>query len=484
MTEYPSRPGFLGTPRSRRDLLRATGAIALGAAFAGPLAACAREEDAGPGGPAAPPTGAPEEVFKEPTRKLSGELSILLWSHFVPSHDTWFDRFATEWGDKVGVKVTVDHIDQAQIPTRIAAEIAAGQGHDLIQYIATLSQFEPSVLDMKDVTDEAVKRYGTQLELCRKSSFNPTTGKFYAYSPGWVPDPGNYRKSLWEPVGFPNGPSTWDELLQGGAEIKKSKGVQMGLGMSQEIDSNMVLRGLMWSFGASIQDENENVVINSPETIAALEYMAKLFKETMTNEVFSWNAASNNQGLVAGKMSYIVNSISAWRTAQGTNPDVADDVFFTPAMKGPVAQLAAQHVMYNWIVPKHAKNPDAAKEFLLHYTENYAAATYASKLYDFCAFADRTPNLDVWLANDPFGSKPADKLKLLTEATKWSTNIGHPGPANTAEGEVFNTFVIPNMFARVARGEQTPKESVEMAEAQIKAIFNKWRQQGLVGGQS
>jgi len=475
---------FLDTPRSRRNVLRTTGALALGAALSGPLTACASEEDPGPGGPEAPPTGAPRESFTEPNRKLSGELSILLWSHFVPSHDTWFDRFAKDWGSKVGVDVTVDHIDQAQVTTRIAAEIAAGQGHDLVQFIATLSQFEPSVLDLKDVTDEATNRWGTQLELCRKSSFNPTTGRFYAYSPGWVPDPGNYRRSLWEPVGLPDGPSTWDELLTGGAEIKKSKGVQLGLGMSQEIDSNMVLRGLLWAHGASIQDAAENVVLNSAETVAAVEYMAKLFKQTMTNEVFSWNAASNNQGLVAGKLSYAVNSISAYRTAQGTNPTVADDVFFTPALKGSAAQLAAQHVMYNWIVPKHARNADAAKEFLLHYTENFAAASYASKLYDFCAFSSRTPGLDGWLATDPFGSKPAGKLKLLAEATEWSTNIGHPGPANTAEGEIFNTFVIPNMFARVARGEQSAKESVAAAEAQVKAVFDKWRAQGLVGGRA
>jgi ABC-type glycerol-3-phosphate transport system substrate-binding protein len=479
MTERPSGPGYVGT---RRDLLKATGALALGAALAGPLAACASEEDAGPAGPTGGAGGAPKEEFTEPTKKLSGDLSILLWSHFVPSHDTWFDKFAKEWGSKAGVNVKVDHIDQAQIVTRIAAEVSAGQGHDLIQFIAPLAQFEPSVLDMKDVTEEASKRWGTQLELCQKSSSNPKTGKFYAYSPGWVPDPGNYRKSLWEPVGFPDGPSTWDDLLKGGAEIKKSKGIQMGLGMSQEIDSNMVLRGLLWSRGASIQDANEKVVINSPETIDAVEFMARLFKETMTNEVFSWTAASNNQGLVAGKLSYIVNSISAWRTAQGSNPTVADDVFFVPALKGPAKQVAAQHVLYNWIVPKHAKNPDAAKEFLLHYTNNFAAATYASKLYDFSAFAQRTPDLEKWLTTDPFGAKPADKLKFLKDATQWSTNIGYPGPANTAEGEVFSTFIIPNMFARVARGQQSAKDSVTRAEGEINAVFDKWRKQGLVGG--
>jgi len=380
--------------------------------------------------------------------------------------------------------VSVDHINNAEIPGRIAAEISAKAGHDLSQYIAPLSQFEPSVLDLTDVAKEAEQRFGKQLEICTKTSFNPNTNVFYAYSPGWVPDPGDYRKSLWEKVGLPNGPSTWDELLRGGTEINQKQGVHMGIGMSQEIDSNMAARALIWSYGGSIQDENENVVVNSPEVIQAVEFMATLFKQTMTDEVFAWNAASNNQGLIAGNLSYILNSISAWRTAQDANPDVADDVFFVPALKGPGTALAAQHVLYNWIVPKHAKNPDAAKEFLIHYTANMAQATYESKLYDFPAYVSTVPQLNGWLADDPFSKTNKTKLAFMKieDALKWTTNIGHPGPANTAVGEVMGTFVIPNMMGRAARGQQTAKESVAQAEQEIKTIYDKWRKQGLVGG--
>ena len=470
-------PRVFRAPHSRRDVLRAAAMAAMVAGFG---SACASEES-----PSTDPgsTGeAPQTTFNEPASKLSGELKILLWSHFVPSHDTWFDKFAQDWGSKVGVRVVVDHVDQAQIPTRIAAEVQAGEGHDLIQYIATLSQYEPSVLDLKDLVDEANSRWGEQLALCTKSSSNPTTGRFYAYSPGWVPDPGNYRRSLWEPAGFADGPSSWDDLLAGATEIKSREGIQLGLGMSQEIDSNMVLRALMWSYGASEQNENEEVVLDSPETVAAVEYMTKLYRQAMTPEVFSWNAASNNQGLVAGKLSYVVNSISAWRTAQESNPDVADDVFFVPALRGPEAALAAQHVLYNWIVPRHATGVDAAKEFLLHYTANFASATYHSKLYDFCAWDELTPDRDAWLSDDPFGAKPADKLAFLSDAIPWSANIGHPGPASTAIGEVFNTFVIPNMFARAVRGEASPQQSVTEAAGQVNAIFDKWRARGLVGG--
>jgi multiple sugar transport system substrate-binding protein len=455
------------------------GLVGTGAA----LAACASEPE-GPG-QTRPGVSEPSPTFTEPSTKLSGALSMLLWSHFVPSHDEWFDAFAVEWGKEVGVEVRVDHVDVTNVPAQIASELQAGQGHDLLQYIATLSQFEPGVLDMTDVTDEASSRWGEQLEICRQSSYNPNTEKFYAYAPGWVPDPGNYRRSMWEPAGFPDGPSTWDDLLEGASEIKRTENVQLGLGMSQEIDSNMAGHALLWSYGASIQDENEQVVLDSPETVAAVEFMSRLYQGAMTPEVFSWNAASNNQGLVAGKLSYILNSISAWRTAQDVDPKIADDVFFTKALEGPADARAAQHVLYNYVIPTHAENPDAAKEFLLHYTANWELATYHSKLYDFPSWTSLAPQLGDWLAEDPFGAKPADKLAFLGDvnsAVEWSASIGHPGPSSPAIGEILGTYVIPNMFARAARGRMSPEETVRVAHNECEKIFSRWRQRGLVGG--
>jgi ABC-type glycerol-3-phosphate transport system substrate-binding protein len=450
-----------------------------GATAAVILASCGGDEEEEARAPAGK---APAVEFEEPSKKLSGSLKILLWSHFVPGHDKWFDPFARDWGKRVGVDVTVDHIELTGIPARIESEISARSGHDLIQFIGPLPQFEPSVLDLADVTQEAEKRFGEQIPLCRKSSFNPTTKKFYAYSPAWAPDPGNYRKSMWERAGFPNGPSSWEDLREGGSKIKRDQNIQVGIGMSQEIDSNMAARALIWSYGGAVQDEDENLILNSPETVAATEYMKRLYEGAMTDEVFAWNPASNNQGFVAGKLSFIVNSISAYRTLQNVNPRVANDVFFVKALEGPKDDLLAQHVMYNWIVPEHAKNVDAAKEFLLHYTQNLARVTWESELYDFPAFRDRVPKLNDWLDNDPFGSEPPDKLAVLKDALDWSTNVGYRGYANTAIGEVFGTFIIPNMMAGAARGRRSPQEAVERAEGQIRPIYEKWRKRGLIGG--
>lgn len=107
---------------SRREFLRLA-ALAAAATATG----CGNGGGGGGTGTSAPAAS--------PSVKLSGDLRILQWSHFVPKHDDWFDPFAQGWGRQVGVNVTVDHIEQAEIPARAGSEISAKQGHDLIEFI-------------------------------------------------------------------------------------------------------------------------------------------------------------------------------------------------------------------------------------------------------------------------------------------------------------------------------------------------------------
>src|SRR3989454_7051651 len=72
------------------------------------------------------------EARQAPAQIKGTTLRILQWSHFIPAYDTWYDKFAKEWGDKNGVKVRVDHIPHLDIPARMAAEFAAGGGPDTI----------------------------------------------------------------------------------------------------------------------------------------------------------------------------------------------------------------------------------------------------------------------------------------------------------------------------------------------------------------
>ncbi len=395
-------------------------------------------------------------------RRTQKTLKIIQWSHFVPAYDTWFDQYAKTWGTQKGVEVTVDHIALADLTTRANAEVAAQQGHDLFQFLSPPGAFEPQVLEMADVVHDAERAHGPIIDLCKRATYNPVTRKWFGFSDNWVPDPGDYLKSIWTEIGMPDGPKTWEDLVTAGPQIHaKHPEIQIpiGIGMSQELDTNMASRAMLWSFDGSIQDANENVVLKSDQALEALNFAKRLYEAGMTPAVLSWNAASNNQALNARQTSYILNSISAYRTAQDNKLPVADDIFFVPALKGPRGTgWASEHVMGIYAIWKFAQSPDVAKQFLLDLVAHNRDAILASKLYNFPSFPGA--------AADP------------------STPLAQKGPANPAEGEVFDTFVLPTMFANAATGRMTPAQALDDAHKQVKAIFEKWRAKGLVGGGS
>jgi len=438
---------------SRRQFVKAAGtALAVGAL---PGLAC---------GPAGKKAGGTAKTLR-----------ILQWSHFVPGYDRWFDDVYTkEWGAKHGTEVIVDHMAATEVNARGAAEAAARKGHDLFLFISPPAAYEGQVIDHKEIVEEVQRQHGKMIPLAEKSTLNPTTGKYFAFSDSYVPDPGNYRIDLWSDVGFPNGPDTWEDLRAGGRRIREKFGNPVGLGLSQEMDSNMAMRGLLWSFGGAEQDENGNAVLNSKETVAALEFMRALYKETETAEVFTWDPASNNRMMLAGRASFIQNAISVPRTAEKESPAMAAKIGLVPALKGPVRRIAAEHVMNCYVIWKFADNIDGAKQFLVDLVGHFGSVFQESEFYNFPCYPTTVPDIADLLANDPKADPPG-KYRALSGVLDWATNVGFPGYATAATDEVFNTFVIPTMFARVARGELTAEAAAAAAQKDVERIFAKRR---------
>ena len=124
---------------------------------------------------------------------------------------------------------------------------------------------------------------------------------------------------------------------------------------------------------------------------------------------------------------------------------------------------------------------EAAARFLLDYVAANSEAFWHSELYNLPCYPAAVPELDDWLADDPFGSRPADKLKVLQTVAQWSAQLGYPGAANPAISQVYAERIIPNMFAQAALGELSAAEAAAQAHARVEAIFDAWRERGLVG---
>jgi multiple sugar transport system substrate-binding protein len=414
-------------------------------------------------------------IFPVRGRAQQKTLKICQWSHFVPVYDKWFDgTFCKEWGEKHNTQVIVDHIAIGEINARAAAEVAAKKGHDLFMFLAPPAAYEQQVIDHSEIVQEVEKKWGKTIDLGHKSTYNPKTKKYFAFSDSYVPDPGNYRKDLWSQVGYPNGPDSWDELYKGAKAIKEKLGNPCGLGLSQELDTSMAMRSLLWSFGGAEQNEAGAVVINSKNTVDAVKFMRSLYKDTETAEVFTWDPSSNNRAILSGKASFVLNAISVTRAAEKDNPEMSKQIQLTPALKGPVRRISCEHVMDCYVIWKFAENIAGAKQFLMDYMDSFGDAFKASEYYNFPCFPGTVKNLQQLIADDP-KAVPHDKYKILGASLQTSTNVGYPGYASAAIDEVFNTFVLPTMFAKAARDEMTPEESVAAAEKEIKRIFAKWK---------
>lgn len=408
-------------------------------------------------------------------------LKILQWVHFVPAYDAWFNsERIKDWGEKNDTDVIVDNIHTAGIPSRARAEVSAQRGHDLFLFNWPPPAFEDQVVDMSDVYQECERRVGKPIDLAIKSTYNPKTKKYFAFSPSFTPDPVNWRQDLFSQVGLSKGPTTWDEVRSFGSKIRQQSGTSVGIGLAQEEDTSMALRTIMYSWGAHEQDEAGNPVLNSKQTVDAIKFVKSLFEETMTPDVFTWDTSSNNRWMLAGKCSLAVNAISITREAENKGmTDISRKIQLARALKGPVRAIGLEHVMSCYVVWKFAENIAGAKQFLVDYTTDFKPAFLASQFYNFPCFPKTVPDLRQIIAYDDH-AQPADKYKVLEDVLSWATNVGYPGHANAAIDEIFSTWLLNLMFAKAAGGALSPEEALKEADTACKRIFAKWKDRGLI----
>ena len=72
---------------------------------------------------------------------------------------------------------------------------------------------------------------------------------------------------------------------------------------------------------------------------------------------------------------------------------------------------------------------------------------------------------------------PIQRINIRCWATCWSgrPKFGYPGYGTAGIDEAFKAWIIPTMFAKVARGHETPENAAKAAEEEYKRIFARWK---------
>ena len=411
-------------------------------------------------------------------RSLEGSLSIVQWEHVVPEYDTWLDQWAARWGERNDVAVEIDRVPYTRLPALAAAEAKAGKGHDIFGFLSPPAAYEDDVLDHADVVAEVERAVGRYGDVGKRSTYNPRTKAYFGVSDGYVPSPALWRHDLWQSVG--ESPASWDHVKAAAPKLREL-GHPIGVGQSGELDSNVALTSLLMCFGCFLQTEANVPAIDTAATVEAVRFVTDLWKSGQDSRVFSWNPASNNQFLLSGEGSFILNAVSAVRTAENLELPFANDLWLWPIPAGPKGRLALGQYTSVYSIWKFTKSSEAAQRFLADLCIDARQATTASRLFSYPSFPGAFPAADLYKAAAADAHQPKGKYSILTTvALEHTRNAGYPGTANAAVMEALGRYLVPYMFARVSLGKASAQESVAMTAWELKRIWRKWKAAGKV----
>jgi len=346
----------------------------------------------------------------------------------------------------------------------MAAEFAAGAGHDIIYNGSSILTrlYYKNLVDLTDVADAAAKKYGGWIPAAK--SLVEVEGRWYGLPIFYILAPMLYRKDLFDANNLKY-PDTW-ELARVAARTLKPKGHPTGIALSQCNDANLFWRSMFWSFGGTeATPSGDAPTIDSKELREFLKFAKAIFEEGMTPEVFSWDDASDNRFLASGVGSWIHDAISAFLTTKDTNPKVFEHTYVLDEAAGPGGLKLNVGEPNVWAIWKFSKNAAAAKDFIMAISESQKEAMTASRGYNMPFLRDQYKKPMPMLGND-------SKLAALQEQDKITAFFGHPGPMSPAAQEVLTTFIIPDMFTKVARGTDI-EETMKWGVGEIRRIYTK-----------
>ena len=150
-------------------------------------------------------------------------------------------------------------------------------------------------------------------------------------------------------------------LCQGHEENNTPGGFALGHASG---DGNAWVHWCLWAHGGNLVDENDKVILNSPETEKALEY-AKQLSENLIPGIASWNDASNNKAFLAGEIHWTDNGISIYVSRQGSDKkDIAEDMDHAYWPIGPIGKPTELHLLFPMLAMNYTKFPQACKALI------------------------------------------------------------------------------------------------------------------------
>jgi multiple sugar transport system substrate-binding protein len=435
----------------RRDFLKATAGVAAGGALGTGSALFTAEAQA--------------QQYKVVPEK-GAKLRVLRWKRFVQGDEDKWAENTKKFTETTGIDVRIDAEGWEDVRPKAAVAANVGSGPDII--IGTFEdahQYPEKLVDVSDLANYLGGKYGGWYPVGKAYCTNK--GKWIAIPMGAAGACLVYRESAMKAAGFdtfPKDTAGFLKLCQG----LKTKGLPPGFALGNATgDGNTWCHWVVWAHGGKMVDEKNNVVLNSPETIAALEYSKQLY-ETFVPGTLSWLDPNNNKAFLDGQIGVTNNGISIYYAAKTSQDpklqEMAKDINHANFPIGPIGRPTELHLAFPMMIFKYTKYPNAAKEYLrfMMEKEQYVPWQQASIGYVTQPLAAYESN-PIW-TSDPKHTPYRDLMKNQLPN-------GYAGEMGYASAAAMADFIMVNMVAEAASGSKTPKEAAERAQKRAERYY-------------
>jgi multiple sugar transport system substrate-binding protein len=393
-------------------------------------------------------------------------LRVLRPTKFVDADETIFRENTQKFTAATGVQVRVDFAGWEDLRPQTAVAANTGAGPDVVVAWADDPHiYADKVLDLTELAGYLGQKYGGWMALPQRFGKKWGTEQWIALPMGGSGAPCVYRTSWAKEAGFDSLPTDHAGFLKLCQGLKKN-GHPAGFALGNAVgDGNAYCNWLLWSHGGMVVDEAGKVAINSPQTIAALNYAKELY-QTFIPGTLSWGDINNNRAYASGDIGLTQNGVSMYFSLKN-DPRTAAVAEDTTMARMPLAaggKMAENVLLLNAMVFKHTRFPNAAKEYL--------------------RFMMEAEQYDPWLVG--CGGYWAHPLNAYAESQVWKTDpklavyrdtntvefwSGYKGPISQASGSVAADYVTVQMFAAVSSGQATAEEAVREAERRARRYY-------------
>ena len=407
------------------------------------------------------PSFAAEPDYKP---EAGASLRVLRWTPFVKGdEDSWLAN-TKKFTEATGVEVRIDKESWEDIRPKAAVAANVGSGPDIVMcWFDDAHQYPDKLVDLTELGTYLDGKYGGFYDGLK--GYATREGKFIAMPLTAIGNAIVYRDSHMKAAGFSEFPQDTKGFLEL-CKAMKAKGTPAGFPHGKAVgDGNNYAHWLLWSHGAQMVDESGKVTINSPETIAAINYAKELYA-TFIPGTESWLDINNNRAFLAGQVSLTANGVSIYYAAKN-DPKLAEfaaDMRSTNFPIGPVGKSVELHQTSSLLLFKHSKYPEAAKAYIKFMMEADQMNAWLEGSSAYCcqplkAFADNP----VWKSN-PIHAPYARASETLRPN-------GYAGPLGYASAAVMADYVLVDMFASAVTGAATPEEAVASAEKRANRYY-------------